>query len=212
MPETAFITRPRLVLASASPRRRDLLAAVGVDVAVVPADIDESPKPGEAPEELVQRLATEKAEAVEVAGNDMVIGADTVVVVEDQILGKPVDADDARRMLELLSGREHRVMTGVAVRGGDRVEADVDTTVVAMRPLSPADIAWYITSGEPFGKAGAYAIQGAGSIFVTGITGNHTGVVGLPIPLVDGLLSRFGRPLPTWRPRPDRVPGSAGAS
>lgn len=212
MPETAFITRPRLVLASASPRRRDLLAAVGVEVAVQPADIDETPRPGETPEQLVGRLAREKAEAVEVAANDMVIGADTMVTVDDAILGKPVDADDARRMLELLSGREHRVLTGVAVRGGDRIEADVETIVVAMRPLSSADIAWYIESGEPFGKAGAYAIQGAGSIFVTGITGNHAGVVGLPIPLVDALLSRFGRPLPTWRPRPDRVPGTVGTS
>lgn len=201
MPETAFIQRPRLVLASASPRRKDLLASVGVDAVVQPADIDETAAPGETPEQLVRRLAVTKAEAVEVAKNDMVLGADTVVVVDDEILGKPVDADDAARMLDLLSGRNHRVLTGVAVRGGDRTEADVEVAQVTMRHLSVADIAWYVASGEPMGKAGAYAIQGAGALFVTQIVGNHSGIVGLPLPMVDALLAKFGRPLPTWQPR-----------
>ena len=201
MPETAFIQRPRLVLASASPRRKDLLALVGVDVAVQPADIDETAKPGESPEQLVRRLAVTKAEAVEVAKNDMVIGADTIVVVDDEILGKPIDEADAGRMLDLLSGREHRVLTGVAVRGGERTEAGVEIAQVTMRHLSVADIAWYVASGEPMGKAGAYAIQGAGALFVTEIVGNHSGIVGLPLPLVDALLAKFGRPLPTWQPR-----------
>lgn len=201
MPETAFIQRPRLVLASASPRRKDLLASVGVDVAIQPADIDESAKPGETPQELVRRLAVTKAEAIEVAKNDMVVGADTVVVVDGEILGKPVDHDDAGRMLDLLSGRDHRVLTGVAVRGGDRTESEVAIAQVTMRHLSVADIAWYVRSGEPMGKAGAYAIQGAGSLFVTEIVGNHSGIVGLPLPVVDTLLAKFGRPLPTWQPR-----------
>ena len=201
MPETAFIQRPRLVLASASPRRKALLASVGVDVQVEPADIDETPRPDERPEALVRRLSAAKAEAISVAKNDMVIGADTVVVVDDQILGKPVDEDDARRMLELLSGRAHRVLTGVSIRGGDRTETEVESADVTMRFLSVADIAWYIGTGEPMGKAGAYAIQGFGSLFVPEIVGNHSGIVGLPLPLVDALLARFGRPLPTWLPR-----------
>ncbi len=201
MPETAFIQRPRLVLASASPRRERLLAAVGVDVQIQPADIDETPRPGEQPEALVRRLSAAKAEAISVAKNDMVIAADTIVVVDEEILGKPVDEADARRMLELLSGRSHQVLTGVSVRGGDRTETEVDAAEVTMRFLSVADIAWYVGTGEPMGKAGAYAIQGFGSLFVPKIAGNHSGIVGLPIPLVDSLLARFGRPLPTWLPR-----------
>lgn len=201
MPETAFIQRPRLVLASASPRRKALLASVGVDVDVEPADIDETPRPDEQPDALVRRLSATKADAVSVAKNDLVIAADTIVVVEDQILGKPVDEDDARSMLELLSGRTHRVLTGVSIRGGDRTETEVETAEVTMRFLSVADIAWYIGTGEPMGKAGAYAIQGFGSLFVPEIVGNHSGIVGLPLPLVDALLARFGRPLPTWLPR-----------
>lgn len=189
------------MLASASPRRQQLLESVGVDPAIQPADIDETPKPGESPEQLVRRLAIGKAEAIDVAKNDMVIGADTIVVVDDEILGKPVDQADAERMLDLLGGRQHRVLTGVAVRGGDRVEAGVEMAQVTMRHLSVADIAWYVGTGEPMGKAGAYAIQGAGALFVTEIVGNHSGIVGLPLPLVDSLLATFGRPLPTWQPR-----------
>ncbi len=206
MAETAFIQRPRLVLASASPRRKDLLASVGVDVHVVPADIDETPQPGETPDALVRRLSAAKAEAVtsgrnELAPNDVVVAADTIVVVDDEILGKPVDEADAARMLELLSGRTHRVLTGVSVRGGERTETEVEMAEVTMRFLSVADIAWYVGTGEPMGKAGAYAIQGYGSLFVPSIVGNHSGIVGLPLPLVDSLLARFGRPIPTWLPR-----------
>lgn len=201
MPETAFIQRPRLVLASASPRRKALLASVGVDVHVQPADVDETPLPNESPEALVSRLSAAKAEAVEAAENDMIVSADTVVVVDDEILGKPADEDDARRMLELLSGRTHRVLTGVSVRGGDRTETEVEQARVTMRFLSVADIAWYLGTGEPMGKAGAYAIQGYGSLFIPEIEGNHSGIVGLPLPLVDALLARFGRPIPTWMPR-----------
>lgn len=149
----------------------------------------------------MRRLSAEKAEAVTVAKNDMVVAADTVVVVDDEILGKPVDEDDARRMLELLSGRTHRVLTGVSVRGGDRTETGVEQAQVTMRFLSVADIAWYLGTGEPLDKAGAYAIQGYGSLFIPEIVGNHSGIVGLPLPLVDALLARFGRPIPTWLPR-----------
>lgn len=211
MPETAFIQRPRLVLASASPRRKDLLASVGVDAHVVPADIDETPRPGETPDALVRRLAAAKADAVATSGrlpgpdalasNDIVVAADTVVVIDDEILGKPVDEVDAARMLEQLSGRTHRVLTGVSVRGGERIETDVEVAEVTMRFLSVADIAWYVGTGEPMGKAGAYAIQGQGSLFVQSIVGNHSGIVGLPLPLLDALLARFGRPIPTWLPR-----------
>lgn len=201
MPETAFIQRPRLVLASASPRRKELLASVGVEVDVEPADVDETPRPGEAPEALVRRLSVAKTEAITVARNDMVIAADTVVIVDDEILGKPADEADARRMLELLSGRRHRVLTGVSVKGGDRTETEIEEAEVTMRFLSVADINWYLGTGEPMDKAGAYAIQGYGSLFIPEIVGNYSGIVGLPLPLVDRLLARFGRPIPTWLPR-----------
>lgn len=198
MPETAYIQRPRLVLASASPRRFELLQSVGVTPHVEPADVDETPASDETPLALVRRLAESKARAVTVARNDLVIGADTVVVVDGITLGKPGDLDDARKMLEQLSGRTHRVVTGVAVRGGDRVEVEAVSAEVTMRYLTDADIDWYLGTGEALGKAGAYAIQGAAAIFVTGIVGEHTGIVGLPLSALDGLLARFGRPLPTW--------------
>lgn len=201
MPETAFIQRPCLVLASASPRRHDLLVSVGVKPRVEAADIDETPLPGESAVALVQRLAVSKAEAVESAPNDLVIGADTEVAVDGASLGKPRDDDDARRMLELLSGRTHEVITGVAVRCGQRVEVSHSTTAVTFRALFPPDIDWYLRTGEATGKAGAYAIQGAAALFITEIVGNYPNIVGLPLPLVDDLLSRFGRPLTTWARR-----------
>lgn len=202
MPETGFIARPRLVLASSSPRRQELLALAGVVPTVIPADVDETVRPGEEPATLVRRLAEEKAAAVEVAANDVVIGADTVVVIDGEILGKPTDHAEARSMLQRLSGRDHETMTAVCVRVGEQRFSEVSTTSVTFRNLADHEIEWYLDTGEPMGKAGAYAIQGAAAVFVTAISGIHSGVVGLPLPIVDQLLGRVGRPLMTWTSRP----------
>jgi septum formation protein len=163
-----------------------LIAVLGVPFrAVAPDGVDESPLDGEPPLELVRRLAVTKARSVE---GDPVVAADTVVEVDGDILGKPVDADDARRMLGRLSGRSHLVHTGVAVRSGDRVGVEVVTTSVQFVPLTAAAIEWYLDTGEPFDKAGAYAIQGAGGVFVEGIEGSVSNVVGLPLATVVSML------------------------
>ncbi len=175
-----------------------MLEVIGVSAQIRPANVDESAIPGETANALVLRLARLKSAAPQVNANDVVIGSDTVVVVDGQILGKPEDAAHAKEMLGLLSGRSHQVITAVAVRCGRRVESGVSVTDVAFRPLSEADIEWYVATGEPFDKAGSYAIQGAGALFVTEIAGNYSGVVGLPVPLLDELMARVGRPLSTW--------------
>ena len=175
----------RLVLASGSPRRRELLAQLGLTFDVVPADIDETPQPGERALALVRRLAAAKARAVD---GDPVLAADTIVEVDGEILGKPVDDADARRMLARLSARSHRVHTGVALRAGERVEVEVVTTIVTFVPLTPGAVDWYLGTGEPFDKAGAYAIQGAGGVFVDTIRGSVSNVVGLPLTTVARLL------------------------
>ncbi len=175
-----------LVLASASPRRAELLAAAGIAFEVDTANVDETPRAGEAPRDYVRRLAEAKARAVTVrhpAG--LVLGADTTVVVDGTILGKPVDATDAGDMLRRLSGRSHQVLTGVAlVRDGRTVEVDVAVTDVWFAPMTGADIDAYVATGEPMDKAGAYAIQGRASCFVTRIDGSYSNVVGLPVALV----------------------------
>ncbi|HWM19233.1 MAG TPA: Maf family protein [Ilumatobacteraceae bacterium] len=187
----------RLVLASGSPRRRELLALLGLPFDVVAPDVDESVRRGEAPTDLVRRLAIDKVEAVEAAGaiegpDVVVLAADTIVEVAGEILGKPADADDARRMLRALSARTHRVHTGVAVRrDGDRA-CEVVTTSVTMAMMSDAAIEWYLATGEPIDKAGAYAIQGAGGVFVAAIEGSASNVVGLPLTTVVELLGRYG--------------------
>jgi septum formation protein len=185
----------RLVLASGSPRRRELLALLGVPFDVIPVDLDESARPGESPHDLVRRLAIDKAGSVAVSDLDVidvidvvVLAADTTVEVAGEILGKPVDADDARRMLRSLSARTHQVHTAVAVRRGVRTEHDIVTTFVTMSPMTEASIEWYVATGEPFDKAGAYAIQGAGGAFVTAIEGSASNVVGLPLTTVVELL------------------------
>lgn len=195
---------PELILASASPRRRDLLRAIGLDPRVEPAEVDETPDPGEDPSELVLRLAVAKARAVagapagagQPSGDRIVIGADTVIDCDGEVLGKPVDRADARRMLEQLSGRSHVVATGVAVVGwcrGRSVEASaIDRSRVTFRALSAAEIEWYLDSGEPMGKAGAYAIQGLGSLLVERLEGSYHGVVGLPLVVLDRLLGEVG--------------------
>jgi septum formation protein len=177
----------RLVLASGSPRRRDLLALLGVPFSATDADVDETPHDGERPLDLVRRLAADKARSVD---GDPVLAADTVVDVDGEVLGKPVDADDARRMLRCLSGRTHLVHTAVAVRSGEQVELEVVSTSVRFVPVSEEAIEWYVGTGEPFGKAGAYALQGAGGALVDGVEGSVSNVVGLPLATVVRLLER----------------------
>ena len=183
---TTSPSRARLVLASASPRRADLLRAAGLTFDVAPADIDEDVRAGEDPAGYVDRLAREKAASVADRHPDaFVLAADTTVVVDGMILGKPVDADDARRMLRLLSGRSHEVLTGVCLLGPGAFErAAVVRTTVEFARLTDAEIAWYAATGEPLDKAGAYAVQGLASRFVWRIEGSHPNVVGLPVEVV----------------------------
>lgn len=186
----------RLVLASGSPRRRELLETLGISFEVVPADIDESIHDGEGPVAYVRRLGGEKALAVAASRpGRVVVAADTCVDVDGAILGKPTDADDARRMLRLLAGRSHAVHTGVAVVGGDRVETAVETTTVTFSVLTPALIDWYVGTGEPFDKAGGYGIQGKAAVLVERIDGSVTNVIGLPLALLARLTEAIGRPL-----------------
>ncbi len=172
---------PPIVLASASPRRRALLSQLGVQFTVAHPDIDETPLPGEAAVPYVRRLAVEKAHAVEAALGSLVIAADTTVDLGGDILGKPVDVDEARSMLRRLSGRTHRVHTGLALRLGDRTVAETISSLVTFSMLTPAMIEWYIGLDEPFGKAGAYAVQGAGGVFVERVRGSVSNIVGLPL-------------------------------
>ena len=186
-----------LVLASASPRRRELLTQAGFAFTVHPAHIPEDPLPGEEPIAYVTRLAREKAEAVyrEVArrspqANDLaVLGADTTVTLDNQILAKPADAADASRMLRLLSGRTHHVITGVAVVTADRTEVAAEVTSVRFLTISDHDIESYIATGEPMDKAGAYAIQGRAARWIPRIQGCYFNVVGLPLALVSTMLT-----------------------
>lgn len=181
---------PRILLASASPRRAELLTAAGLDFDVQPADVDETLLPGEAPEAYCLRLARAKAEAVApAAAGRVVVAADTIVVVGEDIFGKPLDQPDARRMLEALSGRRHEVLTGVAVLAPRRSMAmALDRTVVEFSPMTAGEIGWYVANGEPMDKAGAYAIQGLASRFVARVEGAYSTVVGLPVATVYRLL------------------------
>jgi septum formation protein len=190
---------PRLVLASQSPRRRELLEQLGLALEVRPAHVDEGVHPGEAPGDYVLRIARDKARAVP---GDVVLAADTAVVLRGEVLGKPRDPSDARRMLSALSGTTHEVLSAVCVRRTSvRIEASaVVTSAVRFARLSPAQIAWYVGTGEPLDKAGAYAIQGAGGAFVLGVEGSVSNVVGLPLAETADLLRRAGFPLP-WEAR-----------
>jgi len=174
-----------LVLASASPRRQELLRSAGINFEVQPADIPENALPGEAAKDCAERLAREKALAVaRQRPHDCVLGADTVVVVDGQLLGKPSDAADATRMLRLLSGREHQVITGVCLVVSAQPSIASETTLVTVSEITEKDIADYIASGEPIDKAGAYAIQGLASRWIPRIEGDYSNVVGLPVALV----------------------------
>ena len=203
----------RIILASASPRRAELLRAAGIEFDVMPANADETVHPGETPEAYVRRVAEAKATAVlQRANGRLVLAADTVVVVDNVILGKPVDREDAKRMLRMLSGRGHQVLTAVTLlsgadplgpRGGPGPTSPpassrqakarpaltrVETTTVEFAPLTEDDVEWYVATGEPDDKAGAYAIQGYASRFIRRIAGSYSNVVGLPVSLVFQML------------------------
>ena len=196
----------RLVLASGSPRRAQLLARLDLHPEVRPPDVDETPHPDETPEAMVTRLAGRKAAAVARDG-EVVVAADTVVVSDGQGLGKPVDDADAEAMLRRLSGRTHHVVTGVCVLRGPLAAATRVTTAVTFRPLTDAEVAWYVATGEPAGKAGGYALQGAGAALVDRVEGSDTNVIGLPLAETVGLLRDVGvDPLRAAGARP----GSAG--
>ena len=178
-----------LVLASASPRRQELLRNAGITFEVQPADIPEDPLPGEAAKECAERLAREKALAIaSQRPHDSVLGADTVVVIDGQLLGKPSDAADAARMLRMLSGREHHVITGVCLVVSGQSSVASEATLVTVSKITDKDIADYVASGEPMDKAGAYAIQGIASRWIPRIEGDYSNVVGLPVALVFRML------------------------
>ncbi len=185
----------RLILASQSPRREALLRQAGLEFEISPSDVEERLSETLSPAEAAETLALEKARWVVARRSEgLVIGADTVVVVGGQILGKPVGAEDARAMLRLLSGREHQVITGIAVvdAGSGRYRSDSVTTAVSFAPLSQEIIDRYVATGEPLGKAGAYAIQGFGALLIEGIRGCYNNVVGLPLRRLAEMLCEFG--------------------
>jgi septum formation protein len=184
--------QPTLLLASSSPRRREILNALGLQFSVQAKEIDERPLPGESAEQLVLRLAKEKAGAAECGPDDFVIGADTAVVLGEDALGKPADRDDAIAMLLSLSGRSHYVLTAVALRGPRGMETALSRTRVDFREISRDEALAYWQSGEPRDKAGAYGIQGLGGLFVSSIDGSYSGVVGLPVFETAGLLAEAG--------------------
>lgn len=199
-----------LVLASASPRRQEILRNAGISFVVQATDIAEIPKPGEPPEDCAQRLAQEKAlEVFRQRPDDLVLGADTIVIVDGEILGKPRDAEDAARMLRLLSGRDHLVTTGVCLVGrqlpaaggqspvanSEFIDTRSETTRVSMSVLSEQDVLSYVATGEPIDKAGAYAIQGIASRWIHEIEGDYFNVVGLPVALVWRMLNRSQWPV-----------------
>lgn len=195
----------RLILASASPRRIALLRGAGYEFDIVPAEVDESARPGEAAADYVRRVSLLKARAVAAsAGEAVVLAADTTVVAGGEMLGKPADGRDARRMLERLSGRTHDVLTGVAVVCGTDAALAVASTAVTFRELSASEADWYVATGEPADKAGAYAVQGLGSRFVARVKGSYSNVVGLPLEVVHRMLEAAGVV------RVERLPEAAG--
>jgi len=196
------VTEVRVVLASGSPRRHDLLNLVGISHEVRPANIDETMRPREKPQRHAERLAREKASVVATRDQNLItIGADTIVVVNRKVLGKPTDADHAAAMLRQLSGRQHTVITAVAVSRGKKLRSAVEEVRVKFRKLRDDEIAAYIATREPLDKAGAYGIQGFGATIVECVEGDYFAVMGLPLARLVGLLRdvgvryRFGEPL-----------------
>lgn len=180
----SLLSSHTLILASASPRRRDLLAAAGLPCVVRPSHIPEVRLPGEEPAAYVLRLAREKAHAVPVGAGELILAADTTVVAGDEVLEKPVDGEDAARILSRLSGRAHEVLTGICVRAGGCERTAVERTGVWFGEMSEDDIGRYVASGEPMDKAGAYGIQGMASRWITRVEGCYVNVVGLPVSLL----------------------------
>jgi septum formation protein len=187
-----MIQPPLLHLASTSPRRREILAALQLEFSVGHVDVDETPQAGETPADMVLRLAVAKAEAGFADAGNLVLAADTAVVVDGRSLGKPADKHDCLAMLDALSGRSHKVLTGVALRGPDRTTTALSATGVYFREISRDEALAYWQSGEPSDKAGAYAIQGLGGVFVERIEGSYSGVVGLPVFETVNLLREAG--------------------
>ena len=186
-----MIQLPKLILASGSPRRSEILASVGWEFTKHVADIDESERVGESPEDYVVRLAREKAEAVASRyPGDIVLGADTTVVIDGQILAKPVDTDDARRMLRLLAGNWHQVLTGIAAVQDGETRSDIQRTRVKFAPMTDAEVNFLAELGDPLDKAGAYAVQAQAALFIEGIDGDYWNVVGLPVSLVYELVMK----------------------
>lgn len=182
---------PKLILASGSPRRSEILNSVGWEFTKIVADVDETEFEGENPADYVQRLAKTKAEAVAVKYPDsLVLGADTTVVIDEQIIAKPVDLDDARRMLKLLSGRTHEVLTGVAISKNSQTTVGLQSTKVKFAEMNDEQIEFLVEFGEPLDKAGAYAVQAQAALFIEGIEGDYWNVVGLPINLVYELVKK----------------------
>ena len=185
-----------LILASQSPRRRELLGLTGLDFTVRVADIDETMDETKAPFDEVARVSCMKAQAVERAPGDVVIAADTIVVCEGKVLGKPRNEEDAFRILSLLSGRDHEVMTGMTVLRGDEIVTHTEVTKIHFRQLHPDEIRAYIATGEPMDKAGAYGIQGGAALFADQMEGDYYNVMGLPVCRLAMILRSFG--LPIW--------------
>ncbi|MEQ1606786.1 MAG: Maf family protein [Pyrinomonadaceae bacterium] len=186
-----MIKLPKLILASGSPRRSEILNSVGWEFTKHVADIDETEHEGEPPHDYVVRLACEKAEAVALNyPNNIVLGADTTVVINNQIIAKPLDIDDAKRMLTMLSGNWHEVLTGVAVVENGETRSGIQSTRVKFAPMSAAEITFLAENGDPLDKAGAYAVQAQAALFIEGIEGDYWNVVGLPISLVYSLIKK----------------------
>ena len=184
-----------VILASQSPRRRELLGLTGLDFIVRVADIDETMDPGKAPFDEVARVSRMKALAIPREPEDVVIAADTIVVCQGQVLGKPKDEADAFRILSLLSGGHHEVMTGLTVLRGDEIITHTEVTKIHFRPLLPQEIRAYIATGEPMDKAGAYGIQGGAALFADGMDGDYYNVMGLPVCRLGMILRELGLPV-----------------
>lgn len=186
---------PAIYLASGSPRRRELLSQMAVDFAVIVADVDESLQPGESAQAYVKRIAINKALAAlpmrDSNNSKPVLAADTAVVVQQTIFGKPVNDDDARRMLKMLSGQTHQVMTAVALASEERLETAISLSEVHFAPMTEAEIDWYIQTGEGRDKAGSYAVQGLAAIFIETIRGSYSGIMGLPVRETGQLLKHW---------------------